>query len=141
MKTSFDFINDIIALCDLRNENKNFKFQNNFGNSKGFIFQVPKRFKEHFNIPVDRIAFQTHKELDEFCIKILQSCLDVKIQFPNAWNTLMLLDRYFWSKWLRHNPRNNNQKRFRPAPPKNQPRLFMTSCPFKDPRKTVGYIE
>eukprot|EP01080_Neovahlkampfia_damariscottae_P006933 gene6933-11096_t len=98
------------------------------------IFETQnKEFEKKFEIK-KFTKFQTHKQLDEFVLKLISKDMDFDIQYKSEYELLKGFDRAFW---LRHYAKNENEI-YQPLDLKfnEDEGKHESLCPFSDPSET-----
>eukprot|EP00761_Pharyngomonas_kirbyi_P006787 gb/GECH01006795.1/.p1 GENE.gb/GECH01006795.1/~~gb/GECH01006795.1/.p1 ORF type:complete len:424 (+),score=111.40 gb/GECH01006795.1/:1-1272(+) len=72
-------------------------------------FPVNPEMREYFGIKESAVKFDSHKELDEFVLKLMEKEKMLETKYPDHWMLLKSFDRAFWLRHFR-NPNNDGFK-------------------------------
>jgi len=88
--------------------------------------KLTKEFKQKFGIKQSVVSFDTHIELDTFCLALQNKLKRVSIAYPSEWMLLKSFDRAFWLRHIK-------------SPDISTYCQHEEGCPFKNPTETGSF--
>ncbi|KAG2385999.1 hypothetical protein C9374_003148 [Naegleria lovaniensis] len=92
------------------------------------VFEMDKKFREHFKMETKRVKFKSHEQLDLFVRKLLESCPTFSQTFPDEWILLQSFDRTYWLKHMTY----SHIDEYKPCKVIRDNR-GVQDCPFHEP--------